>query len=196
MSKTVKKAIIIPLIIIITAGALFAYANFTKPSGERVSEILGGLIPDAQKYGEIIWGAGLPVKEGAPGKLETVTGAQYRPVDPDCGFASTGEMKEAFAKVFSSGYMQSISYGLFDGYDEMKISPRYKDIKGELNIDITNEGTSPEQIEYDLSSARSVGGGGNGIIAEIDGVTKDGQKITSEIKLVKENGVWLLDSPI
>lgn len=195
LSKTAKKAIAIILTIALTTAALIIAANLSKPKNEESAEILSKLLPRAKEYGELIFGAGIPPEEGQEGRLETVNGAQYRKADTSYGFTSVEEMKKAFSEVFSSGYLESISYAAFDGFDEMNIAPRYKDISGELNVDITNEGSGAVKTEYDLSSAKVSAAYGNEMKVSIAGKS-GGEDVTAEIKLVKENGEWKIDSPV
>ena len=196
LSKAAKKAVVIVLIITLTTVALIVASRVARPNDEEFSGVLEDLLPRAKEYSELIFGAGIPPEEGQEGKLDSVSGAQYRKANESYGFKSVEEMKSAFSEVFSSGYIESISYAAFDGYDEMNIQPRYKDISGELNVDITNEGSGAVKTDYDISSAKVSFAYGNDLRVTINGKTDGDEDAVVEIKLVKENGEWKIDSPI
>lgn len=49
-------------------------------------EVLTALLPDAEELTEVIWGDGLPVDDEE--LLESVSGAQYRPISADSAYKS------------------------------------------------------------------------------------------------------------
>lgn len=195
MTKTVKKAIIVPAIILGTALALFIVFMVSKPSNDDMAAQLSALLPKAEEYSEYIWGGGIPPAPDSDGPLDSVVGSQYRPVDKSYGFENTEQLKSAFSEVFSSGYMTAINAGMFDGYEEMDYSPRYTDVNGQLYVDITNEGSGKIDTRLDPQSARSVYAYGNEVTIEVDG-THAGENITIKVKLIKEDDGWRIDSPV
>ena len=55
-------------------------------------EVLTALLPDAEELTEVIWGDGLPVDDEE--LLESVSGAQYRPISADSAYKSEEQIKE------------------------------------------------------------------------------------------------------
>ena len=220
----VKKLILI-VIAIAALAALYAAAagiGYVVMTGSRpiADEALVSrmeeLIPAAEEVNEIVWGKGLALHPEAAPLVETVTGAQYRPVSPDLPYKSTSDLREAIGAVYSSAYVKSaINYAMFDGAEGAKegyeLSPRYADKKElqedgstlpVLTIDITNPGfelgakLDPKSVSF----VRRVVSW-NGLWWESDLITVSiteeykGTTSTRELNLRLEDGVWLLDDP-
>ena len=174
------------------------------------------LIPKAAELNEIIWGKGLPVDPEAEPLLETVTGAQYRPVAPDAAYKSTDELRAAIAEVYSDAYIRSaINYTAFEGSegadDGYELYPRYSDMRlvseddvvtDILGIDITGRGfelkavLDPSDVRFERRILEW-----NGLWWQSELITVslteefNGSTSRRELNLRIEAGVWLLDDP-
>lgn len=219
-----KKLLIIAGVIILLCGIYAAAAGigYSVLSGEQpitdadLQARMAELIPKAAEINEIVWGKGLPVDPAAEPRLDTVTGAQYRPVAPDSPYKSTDELRAAIAEVYSDAYIRSaINYTAFDGSegadDGYELYPRYSDMRlvseedvvtDILGVDITNSGFELRS-ELDISDLRFERRilEWNGLWWQSDMITVslteifNGTESRREINLRLEDGVWLLDDP-
>lgn len=198
-------------------GIGYAVLSGKQPiSDSELTARMEELIPAAREINEIIWGEGLPLDPDAEPLLDTVTGAQYRPVAPDAVYKSTDELRSAISEVYSSAYIASaINYTAFDGSegadDGYELYPRYSDMRlvnddgsttDILGIDITNKGFSltasldPNSVKFERRILSW-----NGLWWESDLITVsltenyNNSSSTREINLRLEDGIWLLDDP-
>ena len=146
--KIIKKDCIRKLLIVVLVltlcPALFSCAS--KMSDGEASEILSSLLPSAEKITEVVWGEGLPAVPGAEA-VDSVTAAQYYPVDPACGYSSIADIKAEAEKVFTAGYLKNIYSVAFGEYER----------KNENGSDAEKE-TDPAAINYDkLEVVKDVG---------------------------------------
>ena len=172
------------------------------------------LIPRAADLNEIIWGAGLPVDPDAAPTLNSVTGAQYRPVAAGSPYKSVAELREAVAKVYSEAFIRDhLNYVLFDGDEGIvnEYRPRYSDLRlvnddgttrDILGIDVMYKGFDLK-AELDPATVRFVSREleWNGIWWDagriIVAVTETYGGVPSErtLSLREQNGAWYLDEP-
>jgi len=125
--------VLVTLIIAVLGGAYYLRVR-NRISDEKAQAILESLLPASEEINEIIWGDGLPVAKDAMGKLESVTGAQYRPVDKDCEYKSVKELKKAISKVYSPRFVETdINKIMFDGDGDVLVG-RYRDGKNGLEF--------------------------------------------------------------
>lgn len=224
MPPMLKKLLVVVLILAGLA-ALYAAAvgiGYSVLSGQQpipdaeLRARMEELIPRAAELNEIIWGKGLPLDPEAEPPLDTVTGAQYRPVAPESPYKSTDELRAAIAEVYSNAYITSaINYAAFDGSegadDGYELYPRYSDLRlvdaddnvtDILGIDIMNRGfeLTAELDPSDVSFVRRILRF-NGLWWDSDLITVsltehyNGSTSRRELNLRLEDGVWLLDDP-
>lgn len=184
---------------------------------EEAKVLFEDLIPKSEEVNDIIWGAGLPIKADAASAVQTVTGAQYRPVDSGVPYKSVDELRAAVAEVYSADYIsKTIAPIAFDGNkDEDKpevassdIEPRYTMVKdvasGEMMLarDIMKEGFTL-QTKIDPSSAHVMEHivERNGLFWHVTRVkigcsaTVAGKPTTLTVGIVKDADGWRLDDP-
>lgn len=224
-----KKKIITILIIIVAAAAAYGIAVAvghavmagSQPitDGELAAR-MGELIPRAAELNDVIWGGGLPVDPDAAPALDTVTGAQYRPVAPDAPYHSVAELRAAVDAVYCADFVDEvIKYILFEEFADEEhngaqaTSPRYADRKQlnddgsttlRLNIDITHSGFTLPDSSIDPASVRfksrevvwdSVWWRGDAITVTVTRREPDGSAADVDLVLRRQNGEWFLDSP-
>lgn len=223
-SPLLKKLIAAAAVILILAGVYAAAAGIgysVMKSDQPISDAdlqarMEDLIPKAAEINEIIWGKGIALDPSAEPKLDTVTGAQYRPVAPDASYKSTDELRAAIAEVYSDDFIKkTINYTAFDGSegadDGYELYPRYSDLRlvseddtvtDILGIDITNPGfelkteLDPSDVKFERRIVEW-----NGFWWTSDMITVsltesyNGSESRRELNLRLENGVWLLDDP-
>lgn len=220
----VKKLMIVLAAVALLVGIYAAAAGIgysVMKSDQPISDAdlkarMEELIPKAAEINEIIWGKGIALDPAAEPKLETVTGAQYRPVAPDSPYKSTDELRAAIAEVYSDAYIKSaINYTAFDGSegadDGYELYPRYSDMRlvGEddtvtdiLGVDITNPGFQL-RTKLDASDVkferRILEWNGFWWTSELITVSLNedfnGTVSRRELNLRLENGEWFLDDP-
>jgi hypothetical protein len=149
----------------------------------------------AKILNEAVYGKGFPY-EGEDDPAD-YTVAHYCVVKEDCPYANTEEMKTAIKETYSANYAASIIGIMFEGmsYDSEQITgfqPRYKDIEGKLAVDISYGGFDIS-TELLTDTARIKENKPKKCTVEVDYTAESGNG-TLSVKLVKENGKWLLDS--
>jgi len=132
----------------------------------------------------------------AMGKLESVTGAQYRPVDKDCEYKSVKELKKAISKVYSPRFVETdINKIMFDGDGDVLVG-RYRDGKNGLETNIMNEGYEAVGKTYiDPASAKVTGAEFAEVYLTVEDVYEDGSRKERQITIVKTSDGWRLDTP-
>ena len=164
------------------------------------------LVPDALCFMKLVYGEGLPAAEDAG--QETTGGTRYLPVARDAAYRSVAQMKADAEKLFSSGYLDGTLYVvLFDGYTPPSetqknetvvsdyIDPRYKEEDGVLYVDVNFNGFEIK-TEPIPQSAAVLSGNDREVTVRMD-YSIDGEvKGNMRVRLVLENGSWLLDSPV
>ena len=185
------------------------FAKRNGISDPEAREILGELIPKAEKINEIIWGEGLPVVDGAA-PLTTVSSAQYREVRSDAEYTSIDALKAAILEVYSDDYFEdSINYVAFSdveplstdqyGYSDTNtaVYARYiENGNGVFCADIKHPAFDTTARKPDVSTARVTNVWFDHIYIEIDmnnSRTGEIEKVT--IRLKKQNEEWRLDDP-
>ncbi|MBE6572953.1 MAG: hypothetical protein E7652_01000 [Ruminococcaceae bacterium] len=187
--------VLVTLIIAVLGGAYYLRVR-NRISDEKAQAILESLLPASEEINEIIWGDGLPVAKDAMGKLESVTGAQYRPVDKDCEYKSVKELKKAISKVYSPRFVETdINKIMFDGDGDVLVG-RYRDGKNGLETNIMNEGYEAVGKTYiDPASAKVTGAEFAEVYLTVEDVYEDGSRKERQITIVKTSDGWRLDTP-
>ena len=188
-NKTVMRKIIL---IFISAAMLFLASCGGGVSDAEARGILSELIPKAEYFNDVFWGAGLPAEEGAVFDETKTAVRQYYNVSDDCPYQTIAELRAAAAEVYSREYMAIISETAFEGTDEF--FPRYDEVDGVLRVDIANKGYNLRTKLYP-ERANVIRSGLNllevSIPCDFDGQPSEDYTVL----LVREGGKWLLDSP-
>lgn len=175
-------------------------------------EVLAAMLPDATELTDVIWGDGLPVDDEE--LLESVSGAQYRPISADSAYKSEEQIKEKAETVFSKEYLvtvYAVAFGEYDGeietaetqegdpYDEDQLGlglrgRYYTDKQGVMYRNIAQ----PEYdmtTEIDADSAKVISQSGS--VAELEvGCTVRGEESSMKVYLRYDGTQWLIDGPI
>lgn len=152
------------------------------------------LYENAKVLNEAIYGGGFPPEDTEESRAEYSV-SHYCKVAEGCPYKNTDEFKNAINSTFSEEYAKSISEIMFSGldYDSELISgfqPRYKDIDGVLAVDITYEGFTIS-TELDIDTAAVIEKKSKSCIIKLKTVGTDDEV---NVKMLKENGAWLIDS--
>lgn len=175
-------------------------------------EVLTALLPDAEELTEVIWGDGLPVDDEE--LLESVSGAQYRPISADSAYKSEEQIKEKAETVFSKEYLvtvYAVAFGEYDGEtetaetqegdpyneDQLGLGLRgryYTDKQGVMYRNIA----LPEYdmtTEIDTDSAKVASQNGSTAVLGV-GCTVRGEESSMKVYLRYDGTKWLIDGPI
>lgn len=187
--------VLIALIAAVLGGSYYLRVR-NKLDDKEAKAILDELLPMSYELNEIIWGEGLPVSPDAQGKLETVTGAQYRSVDKSCGYTSVEQLKKEISKVYSPRFIEAdINKIMFDG-DEDTLVGRYRDGESGIEINIMNEGYDAVGRTYiDPASVKVTGAKFDEVYCTVEDVYEDGTRKERSLTLVKTSDGWRLDTP-
>lgn len=202
---TIKKLLMALAVIlalgIIAGGVTLYLKGANKLTDAEAEKVLEELLPKADEVNEIIWGNGLPVAEGQDGLLSTVTGAQYRSVDENCGYENIEAIKKAIAEVYSQSYIESdINKILFEGDLEdlsFLLYPRYmENDEGKLIINIAQNGfDNVGENKIDPSTVKVTGAKFKEVYITVTQTLFNGEKEELELTLVKEKDGWKLNDP-
>ena len=180
---------------------------------EEIRDVLHDLIPRSEELNVIYFGEGLPlssdrelVEEFYASFDSDIEMINYHPVDPECGYTSEDEIREATLAVFTEEYSEylftraftGISDVLSNGAEDVKYSAIYAMYlmqNGTLTvrIDLADEAIELGR-EYDIDSCEIVRSRGNYVVVSVPSVF-DGKAEDIELKLVKTPNGWRLDSP-
>ena len=187
--------VLVALIAAVLGGSYYLRVR-NRISDEEAKAILESLLPKSYELNEIIWGEGLPVSPDAADRLQTVTGVQYRAVDPSCGYTSIEQLKNEISEVYSPRFVESdINKIMFDGDDDMLVG-RYRNGDKGIEIDIMKEGYEAVGKTYiDPASVKVTGAEFTEVYCTVEDVYEDGTRKEREIVLVKTSDGWRLDTP-
>ena len=167
-----------------------------KISEEEAYEALKTLIPASYDINVIFFGEGLPHGGGSRGDGKT----SYVKVDSK-EYLSVKDIKNAAEKVYSKSYLagvyvaafEGVTAGSSDGGLDTSVSPRYRDIGGELMI---NASSPVRKIRGRLELVSSAVGKRTHRYVVVSVVCRgDDGEVTFDAYLTKQSGTWLLDAP-
>ncbi len=167
---------------------------------------LAELVPDAMRLMRVAYGEGLETETAAD--AERTVGTDYRPVSKNAAYTSAAQIRADAERLFSSDYLKGTLYVLlFDGYTPPSetqknetvvsdhIDPRYREENGVLLADVNFSGFEI-RTEPVPESARVVSGNDRSVTVCMDYRTDGETAGTMRVRLVLENGSWLLDGPV
>lgn len=186
-----KKIFIVQsLLLIILLFSAASCASFSELTDEDARAILSDLIPKSEELNEIYWGKGLPASEDSEG-FDTMQ--YYVEVSPDSKYQTIAQLVTATEAVFSEEFCKLIFELGFYGSDD--ISPRYGESEnGVLQVNVSDKGYTL-QTKLFPENAVIVRGFGDEVIVKVPATFGGEPYEDIELHLVKENGVWLLNSP-
>ena len=181
---------------------------------EEIRGVLHDLLPKAEELNVIYFGEGLPlaserelVEKFYASFDSDVEMINYHPVDPDCGYTSEDEIREATLEVFTEGYSEYLFERAFTGItavfgegsdEELKINANYAMYlmqNGTLTVRLDlAEDAIPLGRVYDVDRAEIVRARRGYVIVRVPS-TLDGEEADIELRLVKTPDGWRLDSP-
>ncbi len=199
MGKKAKKILIFLLTFAILISSLALFTSCASPyTDEEAREILASLLERDIELSQIIWGEGLETQED-PGEHTEDSTFYYMEVATDSAYTSLEELKTAVRETYSETLYATIELSAFgrNGGSENDIIPRYADTEdGFLQIDVTNEGFKLRDIAY-IGDAKIVRGRKNSIKMDIKISSDSGETFREKrVVLLKENGVWKLDTQL
>ena len=183
------------IVLLILAIALtFSLLSCSGADNEALMVELPGLIQEGRELLDIVYGKGLTTDAE---RAESIREG-YVCVSENAPYQSTGELKVAFAKVFSKEYetvlyMTALNNITYEGGD---ISPRYLESKeGLLFVDSSYESQilEREPLYNSIKIIKS-----NRFMAEIEitMIYNDGREEAETFVVVNEDGKWKLDSSV
>lgn len=210
MKKRIFAAILTSLLVAFSAVSCGA----PRYSEDEIRGALEELLPKSHELNVIYFGEGLPLSndnalvEEFYGMFESdIEAINYHPVDPACGYANETEIREATLEVFTADYAEYLFERAFSGisavfnedgeeaYTKTAIYAMYLEQDGLLTarINLADEAI-PLGREYDLGGMKIVDADENTVVVEIP-TTMDGRALDVELRLVKTDAGWRLDSP-
>lgn len=162
-------------------------------------EIMTPLLQQDAQLNRFIWGDGFSTRE-APGEDANVTdNCKYYRVNEDAPYHSVDEFKAAISAVYSTQLTEEIYQYAFENNNESMA--RFCDFKqngkvADLQIDVTANHPPyslsavfyPETAVVERSTATI-------IEATVEySIGKDGERQTATIRVLKQDGVWKLDT--
>ena len=186
--KTMK---IFPVILIILITGSFISCGNGGVSAEEAREILSELVYKAEELNEIYWGKG--IEPGETVEVLSKSTPKYVKVSPQSKYRDINSLKIATESVFTEEFCRIIFEMAFFGSEE--IIARYNESDdGVLMVNVNDEGYALQtKLFPEKAEIKSQYGGRLTLMvpAEFGGKPYEDIKIV----LIKENGVWLIDSP-
>lgn len=185
-----------------------------KVSEDEIRAALEELLPKSEELNVIYFGEGLPMTEDAEilqsfydSFVTDVKSINYHPVDPECGYATETDIREATLEVFTESYSEYLFERAFNGisatYDEgteeqhteTAVYAMYIEQNGILTerIDLADEAIPLGRV-YRLDELEIVRTKENYVVVSIP-TELDGRALDVELKIVQTENGWRLDSP-
>lgn len=196
------------------AAALVSCGGGMKVDEEELRSALGELIEKSEELNVIYFGEGLPMTEDAAVLEEfystfdtDVKSINYQPVDPECGYTTETELREATLEVFTENYSEYLferafagisavyDEGTEDQFTETAVYAMYIEENGILTarIDLADEAMELGRT-YDLGGMKILRVKENYVVVSVPS-EMNGKALDVELKLVMTENGWRLDSP-
>ncbi|MBQ8187741.1 MAG: hypothetical protein IJ037_12865 [Clostridia bacterium] len=210
MKNRVLAAILTSLLLAFSVAS----CGSSRYSEDEIRGALEELLPKSHALNVIYFGEGLPLADDNAlveefyGMFDSdIEAINYHPVDPDCGYANETEIREATLEVFTADYAEYLFERAFSGisatfneggeeaYTTTAVYAMYLEQDGILTARINlAEEAIPLGREYDLAGMKILDEAENTVTVEIP-TTMDGRALDVELRLVKTDAGWRLDSP-
>ena len=172
------------------------------PALEEIYDTAVALIEQSHAINDIVFGFGLPVWQidSDYATLHNLypTSTSYEYVSEYAAYRTTLDIKQAMAKVYSTGYLESLYVTLFDGYayEEGVMAAQFWEDSQYLYQHKTYEPLVTQQRIYDYSTMRVVTGDAQTAVIALDThLENDTEILTVQLVLVLESDGWRLDTP-
>ncbi len=208
-----KKVLCVLLLLLLILPGCAGDKSFSVTE-EEVRGILEDLLPTSEELNRIYFGEGLPISEDEAlieafygtfgGALKTTN---YLPVDPTCGYTSVEDIKEKTMEVFTESYgaylferaFSGISAIIDEGSDtEYKESVSHAMYLERNEILTVRKNLEDEAIplgrQYKLDHLTLLEEGEDYILVTVP-TELNGREADVELKLVRTEKGWRLDSP-
>lgn len=194
--KRIGILLLIPLLLLGLAACGPKPLSITE---EEATVVLKELVPRSYELNVIFFGVGLPPKE-SPSEIPGQT--HYLPVAEDCGYGTVQSIMDKAEQVYSRRYLDGVYVSAFigvagestDGMLDTTVSPRYREWKGELQVDVAAN-VIPIRGRLQVVSATVGKATPTYVTTEATCLDESGKTVVITVLLAYENGVWLLDSP-
>jgi len=162
------------------------------PEDSEIRTTVESLVADAAPLNEIYFGKGLPSDILRPGV------GNYMYISSDAEYGSIEQIKEATREIFSAEYSEILFENAFSGTNEEGIGINYAlyaEKNGELMINSKAERMITGTRIYHFDTIKVIKKSSETVFVEIDTEDDSGAAAKVKLKLVSEDGKWLLDSP-
>lgn len=200
--KTKWMSILLSMLLLFSLICFSSCKKSPPPALEDIYDDAVDLIERSYAINDILFGYGLPVWEWESSYAEIMRVYQTRPmyeaVTPYATVTTTARIKTLLSSVYSSSYVESLSSTLFDGYayEEGAMSAQLKEDSNGLHQNRNYQELVTWQRIYDYSTMRVVDGDAQTAVIAVESyLENDMTRLTVELVLVLENGVWRLDTP-
>lgn len=208
------KKIIVPILALL----LLSSCGGEKIPTEEIRAALDELLPKSAELNEIYFGEGLPITvdeelvklyyESFDVTFSTDEATlSYQPVDPASGYSNETELREATLEVFSEEYSEYLFERAFKGISavfsegtdrEKTVTSAYAMYLEQNGILTARVNISDEAMElgrtYDLDGMEVLRESDGYVIVKVPS-EMNGVQLDIELKLVKTEAGWRLDSP-
>lgn len=210
-----KKALFLIIFSVISIiFTLSAASCGEKVDMDEVKAALSELLPKSEELNVIYFGEGLPISDDRE-QVEKfynsfdsdIKAINYHPVAEDCGYSNETDIRNATLEVFTENYSEYLFERAFKGIsavlnegseDEHTVTATYAlyiEMDGILTVrmDMGDEAMELGR-EYDVSGAELVSCRGGVVTVSVPS-TMNGVASDIELRLVKTENGWRLDSP-
>jgi hypothetical protein len=191
------------LLLIFTLLILPVGCSRSKPPAlELIYDEAVALIEQSHAVNDIVFGYGLPAwaidSDYAALRNLYPQATSYEYVSEYATCRTVLDIKQAMAKVYSAGYLDSLYTTLFDGYayEEGIMAAQFHEDSQHLYQHKTYEPLVTWQRIYDYSTMRVVDGDAQTAVVEIEShLENDPEIVVVTLVLVLEENGWRLDTP-
>ena len=186
-----------------------------KYSEEEIKAALDELIPASYEMNEIYFGKGLPISEDEETLNEfyshfdsDIEMINYHPVSADCPYQNETELREATLAVFTEDYAEYLFQRAFAGISAQMqniegltevhnaIYAMYIEENGVLTVRLNLEDDAiPLGREFKIDELKIVAQKDNIVVVSIPTFINSVYSMEVELRLVKTQNGWRLDSP-
>lgn len=162
------------------------------PGDDEIATTVKQLVAASAPLNEIYFGEGLPVD------IFRAAVGNYQYISTDCEYKSINQIKEATQKVFSAEYCELLYETTFSGINEEGVGilyARYAEKNNELIKNSTIQPMMTGERTYNFDTMKILKKNSTTVLVNIDTTDDSGNTLPIQVRLVNENGVWLLDSP-
>ncbi|NLK39419.1 MAG: hypothetical protein GX303_04115 [Clostridiales bacterium] len=185
-----KRYLFLLMIAIILLSVFGCSSN--APTDEEIAVLVEERVKASQELNEIYFGDGLPVD------ILRASVGHYQYVSKKSPYQSIDQIKKATQEVFSSEYSNLLFSNAFSGTNEQGVGivyARYTEKDNELMMYSQFEAILTGTRTYHFDTIKVLKKNGKRIIVEVDTEDDSGTELVVRLKLVNENGKWLLDTP-